>query len=512
MFSQLGPDEHPVGDHHPLADQPVRPLPDLGLRGRRGARPSSSRPPASTARASSAPSSRSRCRLLAPGIVTVLLFTVVATWNNYFLPLIMLSDPTWYPLTVGLNQWNAQATGVGGAADLQPRDHRLAAHDRPDRRRVPRPAALLAVGPERRKRQAVTARHRLSSPHPPLTRAVLPRSTAQRSERNTMSIARPPSGGPWRSSRPQPSAARSPPARPAAAPTRQPAPPTDLDAALEAGGKLTVLELDPQRRGAGRRVREGSTRRSTSSSSTPAPATTSTPSSQNAIKAGSGAPDVAQIEYYAHAAVRARRLARRPRRSTASATSRTSTPPRPGARVNDRRQALRPAAGLRPHGAVLQQDGLRPVRHRRADHVGRVRRRRAEAARGRPDEVHHQRHRRRRLHDEHDLAGRRPPVRDRRHATSPSTSPTRAPRSGPAPGTSSSQEDLLADHPRLERRVVQGPRRRHRSPRSSSAPGCPACSSRASPTPPATGASRPMPTYDGTAGHRGERRRRPVGR
>ena len=51
-------------------------------------------------------------RLLAPGIVTVTLFTVVATWNNYFLPLIMLSDPAWYPLTVGLNQWNAQATGV----------------------------------------------------------------------------------------------------------------------------------------------------------------------------------------------------------------------------------------------------------------------------------------------------------------------------------------------------------------------------------------------------------------
>ncbi len=52
-------------------------------------------------------------RLLTPGIVTVLLFAVVATWNNYFLPLIMLSDPQWYPLTVGLNQWNAQAVGVG---------------------------------------------------------------------------------------------------------------------------------------------------------------------------------------------------------------------------------------------------------------------------------------------------------------------------------------------------------------------------------------------------------------
>ena len=54
-------------------------------------------------------------RLLAPGIVTVLLFAIVATWNNYFLPLIMLSDPAWYPLTVGLAQWNAQSTGT--AAD-----------------------------------------------------------------------------------------------------------------------------------------------------------------------------------------------------------------------------------------------------------------------------------------------------------------------------------------------------------------------------------------------------------
>ncbi|WP_223691503.1 carbohydrate ABC transporter permease [Leifsonia poae] len=52
-------------------------------------------------------------RLLTPGIVTVLLFAIVATWNNYFLPLIMLSDPQWYPLTVGLGQWSAQAIGVG---------------------------------------------------------------------------------------------------------------------------------------------------------------------------------------------------------------------------------------------------------------------------------------------------------------------------------------------------------------------------------------------------------------
>ena len=54
--------------------------------------------------------------MMAPGIVTVLLFTVVATWNNYFLPLIMLRDPDWYPLTLGLNAWNQQATTAGGEA------------------------------------------------------------------------------------------------------------------------------------------------------------------------------------------------------------------------------------------------------------------------------------------------------------------------------------------------------------------------------------------------------------
>ncbi|MEU8707785.1 carbohydrate ABC transporter permease [Streptomyces sp. NPDC048565] len=52
--------------------------------------------------------------LLAPGIVTVMLFTMVQTWNNYFLPLIMIKDPDWYPLTLGLNAWNAQASTAGG--------------------------------------------------------------------------------------------------------------------------------------------------------------------------------------------------------------------------------------------------------------------------------------------------------------------------------------------------------------------------------------------------------------
>ncbi|MEV6507385.1 carbohydrate ABC transporter permease [Streptomyces sp. NPDC051642] len=59
-------------------------------------------------------------RLLAPGLVTVILFTLVATWNNYFLPLIMLNDPNLYPITVGLSSWAARAQngGAGASSDM----------------------------------------------------------------------------------------------------------------------------------------------------------------------------------------------------------------------------------------------------------------------------------------------------------------------------------------------------------------------------------------------------------
>ncbi len=59
-------------------------------------------------------------RLLGPGLVTVLLFTLVATWNNYFLPLIMLNDPDLYPVTVGLARWadQAQNGGAGASSDM----------------------------------------------------------------------------------------------------------------------------------------------------------------------------------------------------------------------------------------------------------------------------------------------------------------------------------------------------------------------------------------------------------
>ena len=54
-------------------------------------------------------------RTLAPAMITVLLFTLVATWNNYFLPLIMLHEEDYYPITVGLWQWADQAHGGGGS-------------------------------------------------------------------------------------------------------------------------------------------------------------------------------------------------------------------------------------------------------------------------------------------------------------------------------------------------------------------------------------------------------------
>lgn len=59
-------------------------------------------------------------RVLAPGFVTVLLLSFVTTWNNYFLPLVVLNDPELYPLTVGLASWNDLASGGGGAQNLYP--------------------------------------------------------------------------------------------------------------------------------------------------------------------------------------------------------------------------------------------------------------------------------------------------------------------------------------------------------------------------------------------------------
>ncbi|MET8810123.1 carbohydrate ABC transporter permease [Streptomyces sp. NPDC004546] len=57
--------------------------------------------------------------LTVPGLVTVLLLTVVAVWNNYFLPLILFSRNSLYPLTVGLSSLS-HAAETGSKAELVP--------------------------------------------------------------------------------------------------------------------------------------------------------------------------------------------------------------------------------------------------------------------------------------------------------------------------------------------------------------------------------------------------------
>ena len=50
--------------------------------------------------------------LMIPALVTIFLFQFVAIWNNYFLPLIMLSDEKLFPITVGLETWNVTTAGT----------------------------------------------------------------------------------------------------------------------------------------------------------------------------------------------------------------------------------------------------------------------------------------------------------------------------------------------------------------------------------------------------------------
>ena len=52
--------------------------------------------------------------LMQTGLVTVALLCFVGAWNNFFLPLIVLSQDGLYPLTLGLNVWNSVSSAAGG--------------------------------------------------------------------------------------------------------------------------------------------------------------------------------------------------------------------------------------------------------------------------------------------------------------------------------------------------------------------------------------------------------------
>jgi multiple sugar transport system permease protein len=53
--------------------------------------------------------------LVGPGFMTVLLLSIVGIWNNYFLPLIIFSKNSLYPLTQGIGLWSKLSVANGDA-------------------------------------------------------------------------------------------------------------------------------------------------------------------------------------------------------------------------------------------------------------------------------------------------------------------------------------------------------------------------------------------------------------
>jgi multiple sugar transport system permease protein len=58
--------------------------------------------------------------LLMPGMVTLFLLAFIGTWNNYFLPLVLLGTTTHFPLTVGLSAWSSELNAPGAGQPLYP--------------------------------------------------------------------------------------------------------------------------------------------------------------------------------------------------------------------------------------------------------------------------------------------------------------------------------------------------------------------------------------------------------
>ncbi|MCL6631324.1 MAG: carbohydrate ABC transporter permease [Alicyclobacillus herbarius] len=58
--------------------------------------------------------------ILRPGLVTLFLIIFIGTWNNFFLPLVLLSKSSLYPLPVGLEIWTANLNSAGTGQPLYP--------------------------------------------------------------------------------------------------------------------------------------------------------------------------------------------------------------------------------------------------------------------------------------------------------------------------------------------------------------------------------------------------------
>jgi multiple sugar transport system permease protein len=58
--------------------------------------------------------------IIRPGLTTLFLITFIGTWNNFFLPLVLLNKTELYPLTVGLQIWTANLNSAGTGEPLYP--------------------------------------------------------------------------------------------------------------------------------------------------------------------------------------------------------------------------------------------------------------------------------------------------------------------------------------------------------------------------------------------------------
>jgi multiple sugar transport system permease protein len=58
--------------------------------------------------------------VLVPGIVTIFLISFIGTWNNFFLPLVLIGNEHLFPLTVGLSIWLSDIHIAGAGQPLYP--------------------------------------------------------------------------------------------------------------------------------------------------------------------------------------------------------------------------------------------------------------------------------------------------------------------------------------------------------------------------------------------------------
>jgi multiple sugar transport system permease protein len=57
-------------------------------------------------------------RLMSPALLTVFLFQLVGIWSNVLLPLVMLNDQSYFPVTLGLYGMYASSSSIGAPPDI----------------------------------------------------------------------------------------------------------------------------------------------------------------------------------------------------------------------------------------------------------------------------------------------------------------------------------------------------------------------------------------------------------